>query len=289
MPGSLPAVWNVPPRSAMFAGRDGLLVRLRESLQAGRATAVNAVHGVGGVGKTHLVVEYAYRFAGDYDLVWWVNAEQPGLIGEQVAGLAVATGSVGPETDTPAAVEAARARLRGRDRWLVVFDNAPAAAAVAAWVPAGPGHVVITSRSPAWAGVAAPLPVDVFHRAESVAILRAQVTHLTASEADTLAQQLGDLPLALAQAVGVMTEGGMPAHEYLNVLSKTAARLLAAGTPAGYPASLAASVRMSATRLDHYVLSVATNLAAAHRGLGQHEQARHLYEDFSLNRRAPRP
>jgi hypothetical protein len=47
-----------------------------------------------------------------------------------------------------------------------------------------------------------------------------------------------------------MTGAGMPARDYLGVLASTAGRLLAAGTPAGYPASLAASVRMSVGRLD---------------------------------------
>ena len=46
-----------------------------------------------------------------------------------------------------------------RGRWLVVFDNVTERAEVAGWLPSGPGHIIITSRSPAWAGVAAPLSV----------------------------------------------------------------------------------------------------------------------------------
>ena len=88
-------------------------------------------------------------------------------------------------------------------------------------------------------------------RAESVAILQARVTGLTASDADRLAAGLGDLPLAVAQAAGFMAETGMPADQYLGLLSTQAGKLLDQA-PAGssYPLSLAAVTRLAAARLD---------------------------------------
>jgi hypothetical protein len=87
LPGSLPRVWNIPARNAGFTGRDGLLVAVRELLLAGDKAVVQALAGMGGVGKTQLAIEYAHRFAGSYDLAWWVDSEQGGLIGDQFAAL----------------------------------------------------------------------------------------------------------------------------------------------------------------------------------------------------------
>jgi hypothetical protein len=92
----VPRVWNIPARNPEFTGRDQMLVALREVLTRGDRAVVQALHGLGGAGKTQLAAEYAWRFAGAYELGWWVDAEQAGLIGDQFAALGAALGCVGP-------------------------------------------------------------------------------------------------------------------------------------------------------------------------------------------------
>ena len=94
---------------------------------------------MGGVGKTQLAAEYAHRFAGTYDLAWWVNAEQAGLIGDQFAALGVELGCVQPGAGTEAVRAVVLAELRERGRWLLVFDNAANPAEVEPWLPGGGG------------------------------------------------------------------------------------------------------------------------------------------------------
>ena len=88
-------------------------------------------------------------------------------------------------------------------------------------------------------------------RAESVAILQDRVAGLGGVDADRLAAELGDLPLAVAQAAGFMAETGMPAAQYLDLLRTQAGQLLDQAAPgSSYPRSLAAATRLIADRLD---------------------------------------
>jgi predicted ATPase len=72
-----------------------MLLRLYADLQADAAAAVlpvGAVHGLGGVGKTQLALEYAHRYQSDYDLMWWIPAAEPSSAAAALAALAERVG-----------------------------------------------------------------------------------------------------------------------------------------------------------------------------------------------------
>jgi transcriptional regulator with XRE-family HTH domain len=246
---TMPRVWNIPARNPAFTGRGELLTAVRERLLAGHAAVVQALYGMGGVGKTQLAAEYAHRFAGSYDLAWWINADQDALIGDQVASLGLALGCVPAGTGNEAVRAAVLAELRHRGRWLLIFDNAEAPADVTPWLPGGGGHVLITSREHGWDEVATPVEIDVLTRAESIEMFRRRVPRLTHTDADRLAAELGDLPLAIAQAAGFIADTGTPASLYLDLLRTRARQLLDRGAPGSYPRSLAAATALIADRL----------------------------------------
>jgi hypothetical protein len=242
-------VWgNVPARNAAFTGREELLGAVRGALLSDDRTVVQALRGMGGVGKTQLAIEYAHRFAGEYDVVWWINAEQSSLIGEQFALLAARLGCGEQGLPLPLLRQSVLNELRDRQSWLLVFDNPESPEDIADWLPGGAGHVLITSRSNGWAEIALPVEIGPLARAESVTILRGRVRTLTDSEADRVAAAVGDLPLAVAQAAGYLAETAMPADEYVSLLAERAAEMLDEGRPSSYRLSLAAVVRLA---VDH--------------------------------------
>ena len=246
--GTQTRAWNVPARNPGFTGREELLADVRRRLLSADKAVVQALLGMGGIGKTQLATEYAHRFADSYDLAWWINAEQGGLIGDQVAALGLALGCVQPGDGAETVRTAVLGELRHRGRWLLIFDNAEYPADVAPWLPGG-GHVLITSRQRGWDEVAVAVEMDVLARAESVTILQSRVAVLTENDADRLAAELGDLALAIAQAAEFMADTGMAADEFLMLLRTRALHLLAEGSPGSYPRSLAAATGLIADRL----------------------------------------
>ena len=57
---------NVDAHNPHFIGRTTELRRLRETVALGKVGVLTAVHGLGGVGKTSLAIEYAHAFAHEY-------------------------------------------------------------------------------------------------------------------------------------------------------------------------------------------------------------------------------
>ena len=253
-----PVVWRIPwPRNPNFTGRTRELEQLRSRLGSGSATAAvvpQALHGLGGVGKTQLAVEYAYRQATDYELVWWVPAEQPALVVTALAELAAQIGVAIPG-EAGESAQAAVQVLRRRDRfvrWLIIVDNAGAPSDLSGLLMAagGPGHVLITSRDPAWTQSALSVEVDVLSRADAVALLHVRAPRLTEGETHQIAGLLGDLPLALEQAGAWLACSGMSAADYIDALQHRSREILAEGTPVGYPVPVAATWTVTIEELD---------------------------------------
>lgn len=251
-----PGVWQVPlPRNPHFRGRDELLDELAKALYesgeaaltpavSGRAMGGRALTGLGGIGKTQTALAYAYRHQREYAAVWWLDAESEPVLLASYGRIARALGLVGEmESDPQVAVHRAHAWLADHARWLVVFDNAEAPALVRKYLPSvAGGHVLVTSRNPAWRSVAPPLVVPLLSREEAVNLLMARCGQSDIETARALAAELGDLPLALAQAAAYIESTGCDLGHYQGLFRRAQARLLGKGDPPeGYSRTVAAT------------------------------------------------
>lgn len=244
-----PVAWHVPARNPHFTGRDALLKGIFQRLSGQPDTvAVETVYGLGGVGKTHLAIEFAHRFASAYSVVWWINAEEPTFIPAQFARLNQQLG-LPARASAEDMIAQVLTHLGRTGDWLLIFDNAARVADVATYRPFGAGHILVTSRSPLWGEIGRRTQVDVLDRSESMAFLRSRMHGLTDDVAGKLAAELGDLPLAMAQAAAYLEETDIDPLEYLDQFSRRRTAFLARGDVLGYEGRLDTAWDLSLQRL----------------------------------------
>jgi len=206
-----------------------------------------AVFGLGGVGKTQLAAYYVHRHRTDYpDGVFWLRAaEEGGLVGD-LASLAWHLALPERELREQERQVAAVLRwLRERRRWLLVLDNLEPAAqeAVDRWLSHGlSGHLLLTSRAPVWPvrlGLE-PLPLEVARR-----FLLQRTGQDDAEAADAVAEALGRLPLALAQAAAYLEVSGRDLSSYAVLLRTRLLELMGEARPEDYPRTVATTWLLS--------------------------------------------
>jgi len=203
---------------------------------------------LGGIGKTQLAIEYAYRYVENYSLVWWIRAEEPTKLATEYSALAHYINL--PEKndiDQNKIIEGVRHWLEQNEKWLLIFDNAPNHTELRKYLPQRcNGHILITSRNPNWRGMASSLPLDVLERGESVDFLLKRTGKKDKISSKALAESLGDLPLALEQAGAYIEVTGISIADYLKFFQSYRKELLRRGKPsADYPDSVATTWEIS--------------------------------------------
>jgi tetratricopeptide (TPR) repeat protein/transcriptional regulator with XRE-family HTH domain len=224
------------PAAKVFVGRDELLDELSR-LDRGSALVTQAVQGLGGVGKTELVLHYCHTHRSQFPVLWWITADSPDRI---EAGLALLTAAVAARVGRLAPPSAADAAtwavgfLASNPGWLLVLDNVEDPADVAALLGRlSGGRVLITSRRDSgWQDlVDASISLEVLHPAAAEQLLINRSGQDDRETAVALAEELGCLPLALAQAAAFISQTRTPMPNYLARLRAMPGPTLAVDAP----------------------------------------------------------
>jgi hypothetical protein len=226
---ALPPVSYVPyPRNPNFTGRSEALAQLEKELRSGLPAAVTqAISGLGGVGKTQLAIEYAYRHASSYQVIWWIRAESPKTRLADLMALAKRLQLTRvDESDLSKVASVITQWLDQNSGWLLIFDNVvEGPAELERLLPkAGTGHVLITSQRAAWSARAKTVSLDEWTPEESTDYLLRRTgvddTETNRRAARALADAVQQLPLALEQAAAYIEESKIGIHAYLELYKR---------------------------------------------------------------------
>lgn len=238
-------IWGseIPFRNPHFTGREDELLALRTQLQSGAPAVVrqppHALYGLGGVGKSQIATEYAHRFSDDYEVIWWVRADQEDSIRASIVALGrqlrIPDLSLGDSDRSFRIVIDALQTGEPYAHWLLIFDDVTHPEILRRYIPHGSGHVIVTSRITEWRQVLNTDGIEVtkFPRADTVRFLRDRVPELAHGadgqeearrehEAARLAEALGDLPLVAEHAASYLSQTGTPTSEYIEAFNRDA-------------------------------------------------------------------
>jgi tetratricopeptide (TPR) repeat protein len=226
-----PARLRNVPKTGLFVGRADALDRLDDAFSTPGDVVVQAVHGLGGIGKSTLAAHWAaHRFTGNPR--WWITANRREAVETGLADLAVALQPAFDGLPEGFLVKRATQWLATHDDWLIVLDNVERLDHVRfllGRVPTG-RFLLTTRRATGWSGLATTLRLEVLDETESVDLFTRILNGVNQAEADDVAAlcaELGQLPLAVEQAASYCAETGTSPRIYLSMLAQYPAQMFA--------------------------------------------------------------
>ena len=262
---------NIPhQRNLFFTGREEVLTHLHTLLHTSKTVAltqIQAISGLGGIGKTQTAIEYAYRHCDDYSAVLWVKADTSEVLTADFAALAsVLHLPEQNDQDQHRALEAVKRWLKTHSNWLLILDNVEDVTHIGHVLSFdNPGHILLTTRASATGTVAQRLDLDQMEPGEGALFLLRRAKLITpdapleeACEADqdgakAISQLLDGLPLALDQAGAYIEETACGLSGYVERYQKQRATLLnrRGRLTADHPKSVSTTLSLSFEKVEH--------------------------------------
>ena len=250
-------IFNVSfSRNGLFTGQEEILKSIHKNLvleARSDLTSSYVLHGLGGVGKTQIAIEFSYQHRADFDIICWLRADNYETLLTSYVQLYndpsfKAFSSL--DLDDENNLEIVAMRIKSwfescRDiTWLIIVDNADnfdtiagqKIKTIASLIPKGPhrgGCVLVTSRNRSADGQLAIMgeELDVMDKDDAKLFLLtcSRAASDESEEAGLLVETLGRLPLAIEQAGGFMREAGISISEYRELYKSNRSEALKEG------------------------------------------------------------
>lgn len=263
-------LWSVPhQRNPFFTGREQLLQHLHDTLHVDGAAVLThpqAISGLGGVGKTHIAIEYAYRYHNEYQAIFWIKADtRENLLADFMTIAQLLNLPEQHAEDQALAVAAVNQWFKTHTQWLLIFDNADDLVMVQQFMPpALGGHILLTTRAQAVGRLAQRIDVECMTpevgalfllRRASLIVQDASLEQASPEQREsavTIVRELGGLPLALDQAGAYIEESSYHLEGYLKLYRRQRAALLKrrGGFAPDHPAPVATTWSLSFERVE---------------------------------------
>jgi tetratricopeptide (TPR) repeat protein len=268
---------NLPFASlgGLFAGRDEDLADLHTALLGAKGAPV-ALHGLGGIGKTRLAIEYGWSREAVYSALLFVSASDGAALNAGLAGLTAFENLDLPEKearDDATKITAVLRWLEANPTWLMILDNVDDRLAVGEVAKLMPrlkgGHVVVTARASNFPAGFRKLEVSMLDEDAAAQFLLDRTNADRSKSKDdmalarTLAQELGGLALGLEQAGAHIATDRIGFARYLKLWSESREKALAwaDATVTGSDRTLATTWATSVARLSPGGLRLLERLA----------------------------
>jgi tetratricopeptide (TPR) repeat protein/transcriptional regulator with XRE-family HTH domain len=261
-------LWNVPyRRNPFFTGREEALAHLYNTLKDTKRRALPlAISGLGGIGKTQIAIEYAYRYSQDYSYIFWINATTHDTLNADFVTLATLLDLPEQnEQDQGTVIRAVKRWQANHTNWLLILDNVDNLAMIVSVLPThGTGEVLLTTRLQALGTVAQCIEIENMSLDEGVKFLLCRIKAMIPGTsldpileesrllAEKIVSTLDGLPLALDQAGAYIEETHCGLAQYLNLYATYRKELLLqrGRFPIDHPDSVAATWSISFQQVE---------------------------------------
>jgi tetratricopeptide (TPR) repeat protein len=220
-----------------FVGRSSQLDRLEHTVFAKDQPQKIAVTGLGGIGKTQIVLELAFRTRDKHPdcSIFWIPATNAESFQQAFVHIGRQLGVLGPEEKQTEAKKLVQRHLSqdSAGQWLLIVDNIDDMEMwkdeVKGYLPLSPqGCIVCTTRSREVAvKIAAANVIEVSEMDEKIAmqllsklLINQELLPSCLYDAHKLLEQLTFLPLAIVQAAAYINAKRMGITDYLSLLEE---------------------------------------------------------------------